>query len=314
VRRPPGYDSERLFGTPDWRASGKDLYNVRDLHLVVGDTVILCPSPARCRYFEADGLRGLWAGALDAGARWIAAPRPRLAGSYRTPTYRAGGETLSEEDARHRALTGGRIETYHRLAEEEVLFDAANVVRLGRDLIYLVSNTGNRRGARWLQGLLGERYRVHVTSAYRSSHLDSTILPLREGLVLLNGVRVGPDAVPEVLESWDKIFFSDVAPVPPEELDFQRNVRERAHRELSALGVDSDLDHMSSPWTGLNVLSLDPRTVLVHDRQAPLIKELERRGLTVIPVRMRHCYTMLGGLHCCTLDTARDGAVASALG
>jgi len=71
------------------------------------------------------------------------------------------------------------------------------------------------------------------------------------------------------------------------------------------MGVDSNLGHISSPWAGLNVLSLDSSTVLVHDRQINLIKELEKWGFDVIPVRMRHCYTMLGGLHCSTLDVVR---------
>lgn len=73
----------------------------------------------------------------------------------------------------------------------------------------------------------------------------------------------------------------------------------------------SDLNHISSPWAGLNVLSLDPHTVLVHDRQEKLIRELERHQMTVIPVRMRHRYTMLGGLHCSTLDTVRQSTLES---
>jgi N-dimethylarginine dimethylaminohydrolase len=36
-----------------------------------------------------------------------------------------------------------------------------------------------------------------------------------------------------------------------------------------------------------------------------MIRALEREGFTVVPVRMRHCYTMLGGLHCSTLDVVR---------
>jgi len=311
VLRPTPYASEELFGTPDWQATGKDLCNVRDLHLIVGDKVVLSPSPTRCRYREAEALRPIWQRYSGEGFTLIEAPRPRLVGDYIIPYYRVGEEEITEEDALHRKLSGGRVETYHRLTEDEILFDAAAVVRLGRDLIYLVSNTGNHRGAKWLQGALGSQYRVHITSSYRSSHIDSTILPLRPGLVLLNGARVNPGNCPEILGKWEKLYFVDAAPVPAEELDFQKNVRDRVHGELLNLGVSTDLNHMSSPWAGLNVLSLDPRTVLVQDRQVTLIKELEKHGLTVATTRMRHIHTMLGGLHCSTLDTVREGRLES---
>ena len=44
---------------------------------------------------------------------------------------------------------------------DEPAFDAANVLRLGRDLIYLVSSTGNELGGTWLKTILGEQFRVH---------------------------------------------------------------------------------------------------------------------------------------------------------
>ena len=37
-----------------------------------------------------------------------------------------------------------------------------------------------------------------------------------------------------------------------------------------------------------------------------LIKKLEEYKLNVITARMRHMYTMGGGLHCSTLDTVRE--------
>ena len=34
---------------------------------------------------------------------------------------------------------------------------------MGKDLLYLVSSSGNHLGAKWLQSVLGEEYRVHTT-------------------------------------------------------------------------------------------------------------------------------------------------------
>ena len=42
-----------------------------------------------------------------------------------------------------------------------------------------------------LQSILGDEYNVHTTrDIYRSSHIDSTVMCLKPGLVLLNDTRV----------------------------------------------------------------------------------------------------------------------------
>ena len=63
---------------------------------------------------------------------------------------------------------------------------------------------------------------------------------------------------------------------------------------------------MSSPWVGMNFLSVDQATVVVDERQANLIKLLEKHKFTVVPIKMRHIYTQGGGIHCATLDTVRE--------
>lgn len=311
VLRPSGYGAEKLIATPGWSASGRDLYNIRDLHLVVGNKVIVSASAARTRQYEVDSLYDIWYHYFEEGFTWISAPRPRLLGTYVVPYQRVGEEVITEEDVLHQKLSGGRGEKWYRLTEDEILFDAANVTRLGKDLIYLVSSSGNRKGARWLQSVLGDEYNVHTTATYRSAHLDSTIVPLRPGLVLLNAARVNPNNCPPLLNQWEQLYWDDVAPVPEDELSFQKDVRDYVYRELHALGVETNLPFMSSPWIGLNLLSLDPSTVVVHDRQVSLIKDLEKHRLTVIPVGLRHAYTIMGGLHCATLDTVRDSKLES---
>ena len=43
------------------------------------------------------------------------------------------------------------------LHENEPIFDAANILRANDDLFYLVSNTGNKKGAEYLQEVVGGR-------------------------------------------------------------------------------------------------------------------------------------------------------------
>jgi glycine amidinotransferase/scyllo-inosamine-4-phosphate amidinotransferase 1 len=311
VLRPSWCEASDRFSTPNWSGAGFDLYNVRDLHLVVRDRLIAAPSATRGRFFEHYALRKAILENFEVrDFRWIHAPPPCLRGDYLHDVDRPLTPLELEENVRHRKLGSGRIGRFRLLDESEILFDAANVIRLGRDLLYLVSCSGNRLGGEWLQAVLGDEHTVHFTSTYRSSHLDSTILPLREGLVLLNGARVDESSCPEVLAGWDRFYFSDCAPVPESEVEFHRNVRLPAWHKLNEIGVKSSLDHITSPWIGLNLLMLGPGVAFVQDRQVALMRALERRGCEVVPVRLRHPYTMHGGLHCMTLDLERDSSGA----
>lgn len=309
VYRPQVHDLKNMYSTPFWSSTSNNVYNVRDLHLVVGNTVIESPSHLRSRYFEASALYHIWYQYFDEGFRWIAAPKPLLNTEVVSAYYRDESEReLTLEDKRYAELTGGRIEKLHRLSEAEILFEAANTLRMGRDLLYLVSSSGNHRGAKWLQNVLGNEYRVHTTAdIYRSSHIDSTVMCLRPGLVMLNSKRVHPGNCPPIFDKWEKLYFDDVAPTSRAELDFQSKVRDPLANELKALGFETTLSDMASPWVGMNFLSLDPETVVVDERQTSLIRLLESRKFTVVPVKLRHIYTQGGGIHCATLDTVREG-------
>lgn len=313
VHRPEVFDYSKMYSSPFWSSTSNNVYNTRDLNLVVGNTVIESPSYLESRYFETTALYPIWYEYLKEGFRWIAGPKPKLNYQVKTPYFRDENEReLTNEDMRHKNLTGGRLEKLHKLVEREILFEAANTLRMGKDLLYLVSSSGNKLGANWLQSVLGDEYRVHQTSEiYRSSHIDSTVMCLRPGLVLLNSVRVNEKNCPSLFNKWDKIYFEDVAPTSEAELEFQRTVRDPLGRKLEELGFQTSLHDMSSPWVGMNLLSVDPETVIVDDRQKSLIKLLENHKFNVAPVRMRHIYTQGGGIHCATLDTVRESKLES---
>ncbi len=299
VFRPEVSHINKLYMTPTVTAAGDHCYNMRDLHLVVGNTVVESPSQEKHRYFEAMGLYPIWYQYFKEGFRWIAGPKPRLKGDYMI-TYYSGGTDQYPDGQK-----------FIKLLEDEILFEAANTVRLGRDLLYLVSRSGNAIGAQWLQSVLGPEYRVHTTDKiYRSSHIDSTVLALRPGLVLLNETRVSPDICPPVLQKWEKIYFKDIVPTPESTLKFHREVRKPIYEKLKLLGFESGLDSIASDWIGMNILSIDPQHAVVDERQVPLMKLLEQHGITPVPISFRHSYFM-GGIHCSTLDTVRASKLES---
>ena len=164
--------------------------------------------------------------------------------------------------------------------DQGLVLDAANVCRLGDDWLFLVSRSGNLEAMTWLQNRLPHK-RIHPCNFYGGVHIDSTVIALREGLVMLNASRVNHDNLPEVLRSWNKIWIEDCIP---------RNFYQYPY---------------ASKWIGMNLLSVDSHTVIVDSIQTDIIKVLEGLGFTVITVPMRHSRTLGGGLHCVTLDLWR---------
>lgn len=52
---------------------------------------------------------------------------------------------------------------------------------------------------------------------------------------------------------------------------------------------------------------VNPELAIVDKRQVSLIKELEKRGINVIGLQLRHARTLGGGFHCVTNDVRRSG-------
>lgn len=165
--------------------------------------------------------------------------------------------------------------------DQGMIFDAANVCRLNDTWLYLESASGNRAAYEWLCDQFPE-VNIELCNFYAGVHIDSTIVPLREGLVMLNASRVTEDTVPKCLQSWEKIWVTDV-------------VAQGFHEYPYA-----------SKWIAMNMLVVDPATVIVDRHQTDLIKTLESYKFTVIPLELRHSRTLGGGFHCVTLDLVRE--------
>ena len=53
VHRPEVYELGKTYSSPFWTSTSNNIYNVRDLHLVVGNTIIEAPSQHISRYFRS---------------------------------------------------------------------------------------------------------------------------------------------------------------------------------------------------------------------------------------------------------------------
>jgi len=269
--------------TPAWSASVVPPLNVRDNTLIVGDEIIETSPMIRSRYYETHLLKPIFTEYFRRGARWTTMPRPLMTDASFDLSYArqsaAGGPTEPIDDPRPSPYDVGT----------EMMFDAAQCLRLGRDIVANVSTANHALACDWLERHLEGRFRIHRVHRLSDSHIDSMVLALRPGTLLVRSPEVA-DKLPEPLRKWDLI-------VPPEPAgdNFPRY-------------DDNDLI-LTGPFIDLNVLSIDPETVMVNDACPELARELERYGFTVVPVRHRHRRLFGGGFHCFTLDTVRAGSV-----
>ncbi|WP_041778024.1 amidinotransferase [Beijerinckia indica] len=275
VTRPEPVDHRKRFGTPEWSSRGFCNACPRDSMLVIGDEIIETPMAWPCRYFETHSYRPILKDYFRRGARWTAAPRPQLSddlydGDYHPPRK---GEPVT-----------------YILTEFEPVFDAADFIRCGRDLFVIRSNVTNLSGITWLRRHLGETYRIHeITSRCPNPmHIDTTILPLGPGKLLINPDYIDIEQLPPILKKWDILVAPE--PDPIDDLFLK-------------------ITSLCGKWLNMNVLTIDEKRVIVDQHHKGMIDALERWGFEPIPCPFLHYAAFGGAFHCATLDIRRRGTL-----
>jgi glycine amidinotransferase len=270
VVRPDPIDHSFAFSTPNWASTG-GLYSAmpRDLLIVIGKTIIEAPLSWRCRHYEVDAYRPLIKSYFRRGAGWLQAPRPQLTSELYTDDH------LESCDG-------------YAITEFEPVFDAADFVRFGRDILVQRSHVTNEFGINWLQRAVGNGFRLHRVEVNdpHAMHIDATIVPLAPGKLLVNPDRFIPN---NLFRDWE-ILEAPRPTLPP---DWPM--------------------YFCSSWVSMNVLSLDENTVIVERQEEPLIEALTAWGFSCIPLDFRHVYSFGGSFHCVTLDVRRQGNVGQYL-
>jgi N-dimethylarginine dimethylaminohydrolase len=165
---------------------------------------------------------------------------------------------------------------------KHMILDAANICRLGDTWLFLESASGNRAAYEWLQHKF-PKINIELVNFYGGVHIDSTVVPLREGLVLLNGSRVNEDNCPKAFKDWERVYVTDNDIVAQDFYEYP----------------------YASKWIAMNMLSINPETVIIDAKQTRLREILKTKGVDSIPLTLTHSRTLGGGFHCVTLDTRR---------
>lgn len=281
VKRPKVPKKVYKTKTPWWESTIYPALNVRDLSMIVGNTIIESSPTCRWRYFETDFLKHLFLEYFENGANWIQAPKPLMLDSSFDLSY--VNDTTGAKEYYSGAMNK---EPHYMDIGPEIMFDAANCVRMGTHILINCSNENQYRGAKWLQKTLSDKYTVWPVEL-TDSHIDSSFLPLRPGLgiIMKDFIR---DRLPAELQKWDLIYIP---------------LRNRDASEYAKQGVK-----LASPRIELNILSLGPDLITCHPQYADELRTaLKKYNITVLSVPIRHCELFSGAHHCLTLDVRRTG-------
>lgn len=265
------------FQTPHFREHLSPVDNPRDLTLIAGNEIIETPTGWKRRYFENDLLKRIFQQYFLQGSGWSVAPRPVLT------------ENSYHYDFDFRTYQLGQKGEGNR--EYEILFDAAQCLKFGQDIVMNVANENHYKGYEWLSRHLDGKFKIHPITI-TDHHIDGMFMPLRPGLLLVNSTTMKSqiDKLPKELQKWDIVYST-------------------THKAKYA--ADNYL--LASANISVNVLPLSEKKVLVFTENEgeiqPFAEDLEKRGIEVITMRFRHSRLFGGGLHCATLDTKRAGGV-----
>jgi glycine amidinotransferase len=216
------------------------------------------------------------------GAKWSQSPRPTLKDSafdFSSMPW--------EENPELAKLQGDP-------SQFEIMFDGAQCLKFGKDIIMNVSTANHKLGHEWLKNHLGSDYNLHMVQI-TDHHIDGMFMPLRPGVLLINPLSMEDKMhlLPKELQKWDIIKV-------PEE-----------HNEKNI----SSNPQLASANINVNVLPINEKQILIFDhdgdKKTILGKTLEKNGFEVIQVRLRHSRMFGGGVHCVTLDTVREGELNS---
>lgn len=283
VDRPTPIDFYQEIGTPDWKNGCMfGCMPPRDVLLTIGNVMMEATMSYRSRWFEYLCYRPLLQEYFDTDPDmcWEAAPKPRLTDKSYYKDYLHEGITMEE---RLKMVADLHFVT----TEYEPLFDAADVMRMGKDLFIQHGLTTNRKAMDWIQRRFRD-FRVHAVNFPGDPypiHIDATFVPLRPGLIINNPNRHLAAGLDEIFKANDWEIIDAAQP---------------AHKNPPPLCY-------SSVWLSMNCLVIDHKTVCVEASEVNQLEQMDKLGMEVIPVPFRDAYPFGGGLHCATADVYREG-------
>lgn len=263
--------------TPTFSSISRPSSSVRDLTFIYGNTIYETPPCVRGRFFENYWLYDTFKELYAEGMNWVQVPKSFLA-----------DEQVDDADWKlHRNFKNNNYDMF---------FDGANLIKLGNYILYNYSSYNAQRGIRWLKdNVPAEIIPVRITD----NHIDGNITALNDHTLLINNKHCRVD-IKKYLRKVHPMFKDFEFLELPYEVNYANDIKEEYNRK-HGLPVLASYNGMA-----INIISLDPKTVMVNSLNEGIGEYLDKCGFNVVPVQLRYSHAFGGNIHCCTLDVERE--------
>ncbi len=256
VYRPDTYDKLVSIKTPNFSTQTHltGPLNTRDLVAIFGDTILVFPPEIRSRYFETDNMKNIFYNAVKSGNKLFSLPKPQMCEEFNV---------------------------------YEPQLDAARCMRFNDNIIVNVTNSYNKLALKILENNFPQ-YTFHEVN-WGDGHADGCIMPLREGVLLVNKVFLPKpkEMLPDFCKNWDVI-----------ECECHEKYIENKYAKKISNFKDINVD--------CNVLSINPNQIVCHDTAYKYLQsKLTKYNIECIPSQLRHSQLFDGAFHCLSLDLNR---------
>ena len=265
VYRPKTLDKIKRIITPEFENIITASSNVRDLTFIYNKTIYETSISLRGRFFENYFLNDIFKELyFNENFNWI-----------KSPTSFLNDENIDK-------LNWDSKRDYKENIQFDILFDAANMIKLDNDIIYNYSSYNHYNAIKWLKmNINANIYCINLTD----NHIDGNIVPIGKETLLINENNLKNSIEFFLPEKFKKFKLIKV----PKIEKFNKNF-------------------IASPeGMSINVLNLDEKTIIINKEHEKNLGEiLYKNGFNVIPVQLRYCEAFGGGIHCSTLDLERE--------
>jgi hypothetical protein len=272
------YDFSKKFSVQGYETTGFHCFNPRDIILFYHDSIYECPTFQISRQTESNVFTWIFDQLRTLGSKWFK--------SY------GGLSPFYEEFRAKQGYKGDEV-----IDKNIPLFDAANLIRIGLDFLFLISESANEESYSlfnsFMQGRYNKKVRIHpIRGFYGGVHFDTCFCVLgwneKVKKYVVCGIKkyIKPTNIPVIFrgKNWAVLEGPDLEHFP---------------------AIDG-FDICSPDELGMNFFIINSSTIVITRNQTKLIKYLEFYGIKCILFDNPFGRESGGGLHCMTNDFCRE--------
>lgn len=265
----------------------------RDQYIVINKTIYQTYTSLTDRYFDGHSFYHIFNELFQEGYNWISQPSPQLINLDPNTKWWIDGKNV-----------------YHDILKQKLLWHTATMYKCGDKLITNTQGPGTQKGLDWCFRNIGEVNIIPNDSSYMNGwgHIDHGFFFVNDETIICESKKWVPTYLQDknIIEigSYLKDSYSIIEDYAK---DF-KTTKGTYSKEWLELYLDKWRGYDQEIHFDTNVLVIDHNCILFSREIPKLFDFLKTKGIDCDYVPIRHGTYWESGIHCLTLDIAREGS------